>query len=354
MITGVRMTEKAYRKVDALSQSMIKEFYDDRKKFYKKYILGEAVEQEITQGIKMGNLVDCLYLTPELFEDKFFMSICADVPTEKMLAFCKALAKHSMEGIDDEGIQRQSFGQICELAYTDSGFKWTLARIMEQFSGKEPENYFQELMQTYGSGKIVITGEDVENANRIITALRTGQFTSFLNIDSTPEREIFRQVPIDGFVIEGRPFKGLLDMLEVNHAERYLQPYDLKVVWSVEGFYREYYLKMKAYLQAATYDLACAHLRETQYGGYEGGYEIRPMKFIVCDSINYYSPLIYNLELADIVDGFKGFTHRGQYYKGLIQLVKELNWHMDNNTWGMSMENYLNGGLVQVNALKQP
>lgn len=354
MITGARMTEKAYRKIDALSQSMIKEFYDDRKKFYKKYILGEVVEQEITQGIKMGNLVDCLYLIPELFEDKFFMSICTEIPTEKMLAFCKALAMHSMESLDEEGIQRRDFAELTHLAYIDSGFKWALSRILEQFSGKEPENYFRELIQTYASGKIVITSEDVENANRIVTALRTGEFTSFLNLDSTEDREIFRQVPVDGFVIEGRPFKGLLDMLEVNHTEKYLQPYDLKVVWSVEGFYREYYLKMRAYLQAATYDLACTHLRTVQYGGQEGGYTIRPMKFIVCDSINYYNPLIYNLQLDDIMDGFRGFTHRGQYYKGLIQLVKELNWHMDNNIWGMSMENYLNAGMVQVNTLKQP
>lgn len=350
MVTGTRAQEREYRQLDALSQSMIKEFSDDRKKFHKKYILGEPVKEKPEQTVKMGNLADCLYLTPNQFEERFAMSICTDVPTGLMLKFVEALARLTEEATDEEGIMREQFATIAQKAHVESNFKWALGRVLENFHGKEAENYYRELVEESTSGRTIITAEDVENGNKIVTALRTGEFTKFLNDEGGKDTEVFHQLAISGFVVEGRPCKGLIDRLEVNHEKKYIQPWDLKITWSVEGFYTEYYLKRAGYLQASTYDLACVHLRNQEYAGYE----VRPMKFIVCDTINYYSPLIYELTTQDIVDGWKGFTYRGRPYKGLIQLVQELNWHMDNNIWNMSMANYVNKGRVNLTALKQP
>lgn len=351
MTSPNRIGERSYRQLDALSQSMIKDFYEDRKKFYKKYILNEEVEEETTQAVKMGNLVDCLLLTPEEFDNKFFMSTCVTKPTEKMLAFTVALAKHTREATDEEGIVRKEFLELASQARETAGFKWDLDRVLKDFAGKEPEQYYQELRAVSGSGKMVVTGQDIEHANRIVTAIRTGEFTAaVMNLQLQDHTDVYNQLAITGFEIEGRPFKSLLDFLEVNHAEKYLQPWDLKAVWAIEEFYSEYYLKRKGYLQATVYDLACTHLRNTEYEGYE----VRPMKFLVCDSINYYSPLVYELTIQDLMDGFRGFVHRGKTYKGLIQLTKELNWHMDTNVWGMSMDNYLNQGRVSIANLKQP
>lgn len=351
MVVGTPLTERQYRQLDALSQSMLKEFYDDRRKFHKKYVLGEIVEDDINQAMRMGNLVDCLRFTPQLFDEKFFMSICLEPPTGLMLSFVRHLSAETQAVTNESGEITDDFYDIAERAHAKSGFKWDLARVLKQFTGTEAENYYKELRATAGTGRIVVTGEDVDTANRIVMALTTGEFTGpILNMVPSEKREIFYQLAIHGFVIEGRPFKGLIDMLEINHEERYIQPFDLKATWAVENFYREYYLKLKAYLQAAVYDLACTHLRNESYPGYE----VRPMKFICCDTINYYSPLIYDLTTSDLMDAFKGFVHRGQYYKGLIELVKDLNWHMDNHIWTMSRENYLNRGTILIQSLKQP
>lgn len=350
MTSPNRIGERTYRQLDALSQSMIKDFYDDRKKFYKKYILNEEIEEETTQAVKMGNLVDCLLLTPEDFDNKFFMSICVVRPTEKMLAFTIALAKYTREATDSEGIVREEFAALAEKARLAADFKWDLSRVLEGFIGKDAQKYYEELRAVSGSGKMVVTANDIDHANRIVTAIRTGEFTAeVMNLHLQDHTDVYNQLAITGFVVEGRPFKGLLDFLEVNHAEKYLQPWDLKAVWALEEFYTEYYLKRKGYLQAVVYDLACTHLRNTEYEGYE----VRPMKFLVCDSINYYNPLVYELIVQDLLDGFRGFTYRGKSYKGLIQLTKELNWHMDTNIWGMSMDNYLNQGRVIIANLKQ-
>ncbi len=350
MIVGQRLTEKAYRALEALSQTMIRDFYEDRKKFYKKYIAKEFVEEEMSQAIKMGHLVHCLWLTPQEFDEKFFMSICTEAPTGLMLKFTQSLARATLAATDEEGIVRKEFAELASEAYQVSGFKWDLYRVLNNFNGTQAENYYQELRASIVAGQIVITTQDIENANRIVIALKTGEFTSrILAMENDPDVEVFDELPITDYVIEGRPFKSLIDRLEVNHREKYLQPLDGKIVWTVENFYTEYYLKRFGYLQAATYDLACTHIRNQDYPGYE----VRPMKFLACDSINYYSPLIYSLTLQDIVDALQGFKHRGRMYKGLITLVRELNWHMDNAIWNMSMDNHLNGGIVEIGSLRQ-
>lgn len=350
MIAGTLQQERVYRALDALSQSMLKDFYDDRKYFYRKYIAVEDVEEETSREMKMGTLVDCLYFTPDQFEDKFTMSVCTEKPTAKMLDFCVALARHTKAHTDEEGIMREEFLTIAQQAHADAGYKWSLDKVLRDFSGQEPELYYRELCEALISKKIIVTANDIENGNRIVTSLRTSEFTSFLNDEGGGDVDVFHQLAISGFVIEGRPFKALLDRLEVNHGGRYLQPFDLKATWAVETFYDNYYLKLKGYLQAGTYDLACTHLRNQEYPGYD----IRPMKFIVCDNVNYYNPLIYELSARDLVDCWKGFTHRGRPYKGLIELVKELNWHMDSNIWHMSKLNYENRGRVTLSSLKQP
>lgn len=350
MIAGTLQQERTYRALDALSQSMIKDFYDDRKYFYRKYIAVEDVEEETSREMKMGTLVDCIYFTPNQFEDKFEMSVCTDKPTAKMLDFVVALAKHTKAATDDQGVMQEEFMEIARKAHIDAGFKWTLERVLKDFAGQEAELYYRELCQALISKKIIVTATDVENGNKIVTALRTGEFTSFLNDEGGGDTDVFHQLAITGFVVEGRPFKALLDRLEVNHREKYLQPWDLKATWAVETFYQNYYLKLKGYLQAGTYDLACVHLRNTEYPGYE----VRPMKFIVCDNVNYYNPLIYELSAGDLVDSWKGFTYRGRAYKGLIELVQELNWHMDKAVWSMSKANYENRGRVLLSSFKQP
>lgn len=350
MLTGeARITERQYRTIESLSQSDIKLFAENRRKFYKKYILKENVEEETSKAMVMGNLIDCLLLTPEDFDNKFIMSTCSEIPTAKMLDFCDNLYKVSMEDVAEDGTITTDFMDRAQRAYTLTGYKIALSRVMGDFIGKEPENYFNEIISSRPRGLNVISTQDIENATRVVTALRTSQFTApILNVPDTNEMDFLNQFPLTEFFLDGISCKGLVDRLEINHEEKFIQPWDLKAVWAVEDFYYEYYLRRKGYLQAAMYDLGCTNLRNLEYPGYE----VRPMKLIVCDTINFYDPLIYELSHQDILDGIKGFNHNNREYKGLQELVGDIKWHTENQIWGMSKENYLNNGRVQVSSFK--
>jgi len=349
MIAGVprtQMTEREYRKLDALSQSMIKDFAKDRKKFQQKYILGEEVKDEESPAMLMGNLVDCMKFTPADFENRYCMGACTSKPTEKMLVFVNTLFEETVKCLDEQGEITRPFVDLATIARERAEYKISLEQILKSFVGKEPEVYYRDLLHSIG--KTVISQKERETAEKIVEALDRSPFTGPIFNPTDEAIEEIYQYPILDFTILEMECKGLLDKFEINHREEYIQPWDLKVTWSVEGFYKEYYLGKKGYIQAGVYDIGCKVFRDANYPNYE----VRPMKFVVADSANYYAPLIYELSAQDIVDALKGFTHRGYPYKGVFQLVSEIKWHQTMDIWDMSMENFLNEGRVNLSTLK--
>jgi hypothetical protein len=84
MITGTAKTEAVYRANMLDSSSSLKEFSMDRKKYYRRYILGEDVEDKDTQAATTGRVVETLLLEPELFDERFYMSSCVEAPSRKL------------------------------------------------------------------------------------------------------------------------------------------------------------------------------------------------------------------------------------------------------------------------------
>jgi hypothetical protein len=137
----------------------------------------------------------------------------------------------------------------------------------------------------------------------------------------------------------------MMDKVIIDHHEKTIQVYDLKCTWSVENFYEEYYLYRRAYIQAYLYwKAAVAFKNENDLGDYE----ISPIKFIVCDSTNYMSPLIYELSMEDLMEAYNGFEHKGRKYPGVKQIIEDLKWAISNDKWNISREYYLLNGVVNI------
>jgi len=76
------------------------------------------------------------------------------------------------------------------------------------------------------------------------------------------------------------------------------------------------------------------------------GYDVLPPRFIVCDSTNYYNPLIYALDYGNIEEAYSGFHHKNREYVGVTDLIKDLKWALGNNVWNISRENHEKNGVV--------
>ena len=348
MIKGTAKTEAQYRAVVMDSSSSLKDFSQDRKKYYKKYILGEKVEDKDSSAANMGRIVETLLMEPHLFDDKFYMSSCTSTPTGLMLDFVEALYKCTELATNEEGKVVIDFSELSLEAYHISGFKIKYEAVMSKFVGSEAEIYYNEIRRVRANNLTVVNTTEISVAERIVERLKTNSTTGpIVNLVNSSRYEIIDQMQVEGYTLDGHWLKSMLDKVVIDHDEKTIQPYDLKCTWSVENFYEEYYLYRRAYIQAYLYYYAMLHLVKDEESPYYG-YTINYLKFIVCDNTNYYQPLIYTLDMEDMEDAYKGFVHKGRTYPGVEDLIAALTWCVETDTWDISHKNYLSNGVVNI------
>ena len=348
MIKGTAKTEAQYRAVVMDSSSSLKDFSQDRKKYYKKYFLGEKVEDKDSSAANMGRIVETLLMEPHLFDDKFYMSSCVSTPTGLMLDFVEALYRHTRDCTDEDGMVTRPMNELLEDAYKDSGFKIKYEAVIGKFIGSEAEIYYNEIRRVRTLNLTVVNTTEISVAEKIVERLKTNSTTGpIVNLVNSARYEVIDQMQVEGYTIDGHLFKSMLDKVVIDHNERTIQPYDLKCTWSVENFYEEYYLYRRAYIQAYLYFYAMLHIANDKDSPYYG-YTVNYLQFIVCDSTNYYQPLIYTLDLEDMEDAHKGFIHKGRTYPGVKDLIAALTWCLETNTWDISHKNYLSNGVVNI------
>lgn len=346
MINGPTKTEALYRAVYLDSSSSLKDFSTDRKKYHKKYILNEVVEDEDSKATTMGRMVETLLMEPHLFDERFYLSTCLATPTNLMLEFVEALYRHTIEATSEDGIVTRSFEDMCRDAHAESGFKIKLDAVLGKFIGSDAEVYYKEIREVRPKNLTVVTAQDVTNAEKIVTELKTNPVTAeTVNLLSSSQYSVYNQLQVEGYEVFGHMFKSMMDKVIVDHNEKTVQVYDLKCTWSVENFYNEYYLYRRAYIQGFLYHKAAETWASEM--GY-GDYTILYPKFIVCDSTNYMNPLVYAMSDENMQDALNGFEHKGREYPGVAQLIEDLQWALENDKWNISRENYLANGVVKL------
>jgi len=60
------------------------------------------------------------------------------------------------------------------------------------------------------------------------------------------------------------------------------------------------------------------------------------------------NPLIYTLDLEDLQDAANGFSHKGRNYPGVKQIISDLQWAKDTDTWNISRVRHQLGGVVNI------
>lgn len=346
------MTEQEYRALEIDSYSSLKVFIEDRKKYYKKFVLKEPVKDEDTPSTIFGTLVDCLQFKPDEFEDRFNIAV-AQVPTGQYGKFIDELMNVTIRSMDEDGVITRDLEEMMEDAYRAVKFdragnivdfkRDSFEVVKTKFFGTDLEVRYRELRESYG--KHVVEVKEVEDASAIVNELKTNQFTKhIMALDQSDRFRIHDQLPIIGD-IENFPFKCLVDRLIVDHEKREIFVLDLKTAWDNEGEFLNNYFKYKYYIQGSVYyTLVIAWAVAEGLGSYR----IMPPKFIVADSSNYKAPLIYEMSEETYHQGMMGFTLKGKYYPGVLKAVEDLKWHKETGIWNISKDNYMNRGRIKL------
>lgn len=348
------LSERDYRSLkDRLSYSSLKTFSKDRFKFYKEFVLGEKKEETLSNDMILGNLVDCELFTPEDFDNKFHINQVAK-PTGQMGELCDELILKTIFYTNEDKEITVEFSHIFEESLATlqkkGNFKGKdLSKVLELFTKKDgdisPEDYYRDGRDAIG--KTVVDINQVTYGKKLVEQVLNCRFEAgeILRQRSTDNVEVLNQFAIL-FEINGIEFKALIDKLIIDHINKRIEPFDLKVTWENESF--DYnFLKMGYYIQNGVYNLA---IREYVRQNPElAGYEIDYLSFITVDSSGKSEPLVYrtNEEIHNLsLNGFT--TSSGKSYKGVLQLIDEIQHHLNEGNWLISKDNFLSNGVSQL------
>lgn len=350
------MSEQEYRSLkDRLSYSSIKLFDEDRKKFYKEFILGEPSKDKETVSKIMGSLVHC-YLAEQSFYDKFHM-LSAVEPKGQMMLLVDNLYERAMKSvsINDEGerVLTENFETIFMDAVQatkydhdmkEINFKGKdMQKILALFVDSDAEIYYKEKLDAIG--KMVVSVSTITKAEQIVEKLRGHSYThEIANCRTGGKLKVFHELAIL-YSIAGVEYKSLVDKLIIDDEVKTIQPIDWKTSWDNEEPDRAY-LKFGYYLQGAMYDLAVKYwAKENGYADYT----ILPMKFIFCDTSGWADPVVLTLTTDDIERSVRGFKIRGYRYRGLQELMQDIAWHQESGNWATSKAIFDRGGDMKLN-----
>jgi len=335
-VSKVIFNGQNYREIDRLSYSQLALYNKDRVKFWKRYILKEE-DQEESEYLTMGNIVDCLLTEPDNFDKKFVISK-ANVPVPQMVQFCKILV--------DNYTKFEIFSDCLIKSYEDlkewnggklgTGFE----KYVENFN-KDGKVYFEELLES--RNKKVISIEEATIGAEIIKKIeRCEAFKPLGN-------KVLHKVVVL-FEVMGEEMKCELDEICIDDSTKTIYPFDLKCTSFVEDFVSQGFLKNNYYIQASLYRYALEFWK--QENGYSD-YNVENFAFKVVDQKNQVEPLLFKCSDSHYEGGWNGFYVGNKYYKGIYQILEELKKSKEIDRWGISINNYNNKGIVNIPIFEQ-
>lgn len=349
---GEKMTEKQYRAVELDSYSSLKVFCESPMKFYRTYITKEIKREPVGKDGINGALVHSLLERDDntIDEYKFLIADVSEIDKSKATQieqFALEVWRLMELCVNEEGVQTKQFTDLAQEAFDNVRLdrngeevafkKKDLVYAIERFSGSKTEQWLNQKRKAYG--KILVSIDDVTNAEKIVETLRSYSDTMQIYTQKTNDRyKVYKELQVL-FHYEGINLKMMADEVIVDTIEKTVTPYDTKVTW--EESFRKQYLDKYYYIQGIVYDIGL----DTWMAG-EGlyGYKRLPMHFVRVHSLGWYNPLIVPMTELDLEKAREGFTLKsGREYKGLKTIIKNLQWCLDTGNWKSTREQVENG-----------
>lgn len=320
IIEQLNISEEDYRGLDMPSSSLFKgldEYGPTVLKYPKKYD---------SEDIIFGDLVDCMLLTPERTNEKFY-NVTIEKPTGQLLI----LAKHVLENLDN-------ITENTVLAEIETLNLWKIIKDTDKKIAKFNIPLFWNYIKAAkeSENKIIVSPEIYEEALNAVQILKTHQKTN--NLFNKPD--CINQCKFK-FFYKGIWIKVMLDKLIIDHENAIIYPLDLKCTSVRQKNFRYIFQKLKYYLQGSLYRFAVNWWAQENYPEYQ----VSDFKFIVYSRSNRY-PFIRNMQDEWYTKGLFGFEDsEGRYYKGINDLIKDYKFYKENQDCNIEREFVINDEL---------
>ena len=302
-----------YKQIEAINYSLLKRVADSGPL----YSLEGSRESD---AMNLGSVVDDLLLNGNISK---YIVLEDDPPTAMTLDLANLVIDKCIK-------QLISFKQLLELDNKED-FIFEVIKENDLWSkntdiirkGKYKDNLkFFNYIQTKLSAldnKIVLSPDQWSKANELVNILKTHEYTKdIIGVGINQLTHVF--------TIDGERYKIRLDKVIIDDENKTITPYDLKTGYDKAHKFEKNFYMLRYYLQQSLYTIGILHFASKFYPGYT----IEPFKFIYISTTEHNPyPIIYKMseEWADL--GWNGFIMNGRKYKGIEQLVKELNYYKE-------------------------
>lgn len=145
---------------------------------------------------------------------------------------------------------------------------------------------------------------------------------------------------------DGVEMKSMLDIVVVDHVKKTIRGKDLKTSSSKKQQYEGSIHKYGYYLQGGMYYLALLQFKAQNPEFAEYTVE-KEFDFLFVEKSGAYAPFSYTMSEADVHGSLNGGTINGEYVPGILDLIKDLSWHIETDVWEYSKKAYENGGGIK-------
>lgn len=318
------ISEKEYRAAHGLSYSFLKELDNKGPS-----IIRDGIEHKSSDGLTLGSVVDSILTDKEfnVFDNYYLSDIKLDLSgTTHIAKILRYLKDNDLKiELDHDFTEIYSILEIKRPPKLDDGF-WRQVDLLN-------------------ADKPVLYQEEYELALQMVETFNTHQFTSHI-FNAHDELEVIDQA-IVFFEYNGIKCKSMLDKVIIDHYNKVIYPKDIKT-GAAPNFMTNFY-QYKYYLQGAMYSEAILQLINNNK---LEGYTVAPFEFIYVSRVNPNVPQRYIMTYYDIEKASYGWdTNAGYHKKGVIELINDYKWYLNNDEFDYKRELIENNGVVEINLM---
>lgn len=307
----------------------------------------------------LGSAVDCLLLTPTLFDKEYYISPFENKPSDKVMSILRNVyVKKVNENLADN---RHLIWEACNVK------EYYPNRAKSLLDDKRPDDiikkglyYWNDLIKS--NNRTIISSKELEIINSCTNSLLTNTFTSKYFEESDNTHHI-AQLPVY-FSYKEIDCKALIDLIIIDHSLKTIQPIDIKTIGESTKAFPKNVKRFRYDIQAAWYTIALKSLEKVKIGLIDidiSDYKILPFKFIVESTQIQGYPLVYTLSDRDLQIAISGVEYKQKVYnldsgvKGPIEMIKGIDqgielykWHQLHDQWEYDKHIYESNGDITM------
>lgn len=360
--SSIKREDLDYRTSPGLNYSSIKTFAQSGyQSFYKEFINGESYdEDDINEkaGVIIGSVLDFLRIdcggNLEIFNQRYDERFCLFQGIKSNSQDFELADK--LYGIyerdKDSSTFSEQFKEAVDIMKRKGKYKnKTEESILESFQAKPSKEKLADnpnltSAEDYYLAKIDNIGKQTVDIYQLDTAKRLLNIT---NKDSWLKDVFYSSMEMKNkFVIfweyNGMECKSELDITLWDHDNKIVYPKDLKCIFSTTLQVVKYrYYKLLYGWQAAFYTLA---LRSFLDQNNMSDWKVAPFEFLFVGYAPNSRPARVEVSEDMMKDALEG--KEGDYLKGILFYLEQIQWHLDNNIWDGTKEQYENNGKLSI------